>query len=283
MVKPGQALPERLSTRCYVHPYISDPLKNDEEVKFSANGQAALLEQIDNPSSATLVAPAKASSKTPRENFASSMGSPQKSYYWPMSHEDDFSGSAKSVFEKQGAESTAKATKKATEEEAPVPRFFTDRDNFLTQHANITKKLESLRRAPEQNLHSTAMKFTIHCNNCEEAIPDAHWHCGICDTGDFDLCVDCVEKGNQCDNEDHWLIKRFVKDGKVIPSTTETIGPKSTKVEHEEKVPGAFTSDLKREEAREPLDLSRTCNCCVGGKFWARPLLRIYADIRSIR
>ena len=282
MAKPGVALPERLSTRCYVHPYISDPIKADEELKSSSNEQASLLEQVDTPSSATLAAPMNSSSKTPREIFDSSINLPQKSYYWPMAHDDDFSGATKSAFEKKNSDSTLKATRKVAEEEAPVPRFFTDRDNFLAQHANITQKLESLRRAPEQYSHSTNMKFTIHCNKCEKAIPDAHWHCGICDAGDFDLCAECVEKGNLCENEEHWMIKRFVKDGKVIPSTTETIGPKFTKAEHEEKVPGAFTSDIKREETREPLDLSRTCNCCVGGKFMSRSWLCIDTDIGSL-
>ena len=250
-----------------MHPYISDPIKSEEDSKYPHEEQANSYKQSNNPSSATLVPPIKAGAESTREISASSMSSPQKSYYWPMSHDSAFSAATKSVFEKRDAGSKENAAKKATDNEAPVPRFFTDRENFLTQHANLAHNLESIRGPPEHNQSCPATNFTICCNNCEEAIPDAHWHCGICDTGDFDLCQDCVDDGNLCENEDHWLIKRFVKDGKVIPSTTETIGPKKpTKVEHEEKVPGAFTPELKREATRERLDLSRTCNSCVGGK-----------------
>lgn len=259
--QPGQInsdLPERLSTRRYVHPYISEPGKNESEPQFM---------QHNTSSTTTLVAPAQARPESPREISASSMSTPKKPFYWPMSHDSGFSDATKAVFEKKVATSQEKAAKKDAENEAPVPRFFMDRENFMNQHAQITKKLDSLRRETDQYRSPPGTNFTICCNNCEEAIPDSHWHCGICDMGDFDLCGDCVEKGNLCDNEDHWLIKRFVKDGKVIPSTTETIGPKKpTKVEHEEKVPGAFTSEIKREETHEPLDLSRTCNSCVGGK-----------------
>lgn len=267
MPKPGPALPERLSTRCYVHPYISDPVKPENESKYSHDELPTLEQLRNNPSSATLVTPAKASSEATHEVSASLTSSPQKPYYWPISHNGDFTEASKSVFEKKEAVSKANAAKKNVDDEAPVPRFFSDRENFLTQHANITQKLESLRRATDQYRSPAGTNFTICCNNCEENIPNAHWHCGICDMGDFDLCGECVEKGTLCENEEHWLIKRFVKDGKVIPSTTETIGPKKlAKVEHEEKVPGAFTSELKREETREPLHLSRTCNSCVGGK-----------------
>lgn len=238
-----------------------------EDTKISQIEQSTLLGTLKTPSSATLVAPGKVSTETPREISASAMGSPNKSYYWPISHNSAFSEAAKSVFEKKDTSIQDYVAQKAGEGEAPVPRFFTDREDFLAQHANVTQKLESLRCAPEQSRASPCTNFTICCNNCEVAIPDAHWHCGICDMGDFDLCGDCVDKGNLCDHDDHWLIKRFVKDGKVIPSTTEIIGPKkSSKLEQEEKVPGAFDSDLKREDTREPLDLSRTCNSCVGGK-----------------
>jgi hypothetical protein len=267
MLKPGLALPERLSTRCYVHPYISDPVKTEDESQDLMSKRHTPLEQSRNPSSATLVTPADLSAEAPCEALTSSMGSPKKPYYWPMSQDSGFSEATKSVFEKKDGASKHTVVKKQADDEAPVPRFFTDREDFLTQHANITQKIESLCRAPTQYTSPPATSFTICCNNCDNAIPDVHWHCGICDMGDFDLCGDCVDKGILCLIEDHWLIKRSVKNGKVIPSTTETIGPKkNAKVEHEEKVPGAFTSEIKREETREPLDMSRTCNCCVGGK-----------------
>ncbi|KAL6721407.1 hypothetical protein ACLMJK_000510 [Lecanora helva] len=247
--KPETSLPERLSTRRYVHPYISDPAKPEDELKSSKDEQSGDLGELDNPSSATLAAaistPVKAQPEVSKEVSASSMSSPQKSYYWPMSHDGGFSGATKAKFEKKAADAKSSLTAKIAEAGAQISNSHDDRAKFMIQHADITKKLHSLRR--ESGPPSTS--FTICCNNCEKPMPDAHWHCSICDMGDFDLCGDCVAKGHLCDDDDHWLIKRFVKDGKVIPSTTETIGPKkSPKVELEEKVPGAFTSDVKRED-----------------------------------
>lgn len=73
--------------------------------------------------------------------------------------------------------------------------------------------------------------FCIDCNNCSKFIPNAHYHCSICDGGDYDLCQACVDLGVSCPGEGHWLIKRFVKDGVVINSTTETVAPRSSQVE----------------------------------------------------
>lgn len=99
--------------------------------------------------------------------------------------------------------------------------------------------------------------YSVYCNNCNDSIPDVHYHCSICDDGDFDLCQSCVGRGVVCGSESHWLIKRFVQDGKVINSTTETIAPKrsfseskTTLVAPEPKIPAA----------------TRTCNNCISGK-----------------
>ena len=278
MPKPEPVLPERLSTRCYVHPYISDPVKYDAEP--STSDALPTLEQLrNNPSAVTLVPSVNASSEQPREVTKDSAQQAQKSYCWPISEKGGFSEATKTAFEKKNAAIVDKKAsivtekkeifvEKDTEGEAPVPRFFTDRDDLLENHAIFSKKLDAMRNMHNRRsfpLHGAS--FTICCNKCDKAIPDAHWHCGICDQGDFDLCGDCVEKGNLCEDDDHFLIKRFVKDGKVIASTTETIAPKkASKVESDEKVPGAFDTELKREESREPLSLSRTCNSCVGGK-----------------
>lgn len=267
MPKSSTALPERLSARSYVHPYISDPVK--VETESSSRPTLPTLEQLtNNASAATLVPPpVKASSETLHEAAQDNMSKAPKPYYWPMSHDGGFSEATKAIFEKKYAPAVApketfvdKDTK-----EAPVPRFFSDRESFFTQHANISQKLDMIRNARGRNFSIPGTSFTICCNNCDKSISDAHWHCGICDHGDFDVCGDCVEKGNLCEGQDHFLIKRFVKDGKVIASTTETIAPKKA-AKAEEKVPGAFTSELKREEARELPDLSRTCNSCVQGR-----------------
>lgn len=68
--------------------------------------------------------------------------------------------------------------------------------------------------------------FCIDCNNCGRSIANAHYHCSICENGDYDLCLQCVGAGSSCRGEGHWLIKRTVKDGVVTNSTTETIAPR---------------------------------------------------------
>ena len=76
------------------------------------------------------------------------------------------------------------------------------------------------------------------------------------------------------------MVKRFVKNGFVVNSTTELVAPKTkpqaeaeaeptpeieTQPEPrvEQEMPGSFTDEKQYVEAEEP---TRTCNCCVNGK-----------------
>lgn len=267
MPKSGSVVPDRLPTRCYVHPYISDPVKAESDLLEESRIDAYVRKNY--PSAATLVPSVKSSSESQHEEAEDTNSKPSKPYYWPISENGGFSDAAKTAFQKKDV-STAAAKEKLAEndfeDKEPVPRFFSTKNEFtaVDDHSNITEALESMRQANLLDYSVPSNSFTICCNNCDKPIPGAHWHCSICERGDFDLCQDCVEKGCLCDSEDHWLIKRFVKGGKVINSTTETIAPKkATKIE-EKAIPGAFTSDNKREDIHESLDLSRTCNSCVG-------------------
>lgn len=126
-----------------------------------------------------------------------------------------------------------------------------------------------------QRLNASGAQFTICCNNCDATIPDIHWHCGICDNGDFDLCKDCVDKGFVCDSDEHWLIKRDVKNGQVVNSTTETAELKNRdKAELTDKVPGAFAAPEGKSKPTtslaDHLSSTRTCNACVGGETLQR-------------
>ncbi|KAI4284606.1 MAG: hypothetical protein L6R38_001307 [Xanthoria sp. 2 TBL-2021] len=143
--------------------------------------------------------------------------------------------------------------------EAPVPRSFTADENVVAELANKSANGKKMPVA-DTKISTVVGSFTICCNKCQANIPNAHWHCSTCNAGDFDLCGTCIEKGVLCDSEDHWLIKRTVKDGKVVNSTTETIPPKTTKVELEQEIPAASTPQNK---ASEDLNLYRTCNSCV--------------------
>ncbi|KAJ5594511.1 Zinc finger ZZ-type [Penicillium hispanicum] len=73
--------------------------------------------------------------------------------------------------------------------------------------------------------------FCIDCNNCGSSIANEHYHCSICEYGDYDLCPQCVDDGASCRGEGHWLIKRVVLDGIVTNSTTETIPPRRLQVQ----------------------------------------------------
>ena len=135
----------------------------------------------------------------------------------------------------------------------------------------------ALRSKPSETLTSdvapNVASWTVYCNECDEAMDDVHYHCSICDSGDFDLCESCVDGGKLCPGEGHWLVKRVIKEGKVISSTTERLPPKPRSqialadllnTEVDKEMPGAFTEDTKtlNEESLPP---TRTCNCCIQG------------------
>jgi next to BRCA1 gene 1 protein len=99
--------------------------------------------------------------------------------------------------------------------------------------------------------------FSIDCNYCSKSIPNEHYHCSICEKGDFDLCQACVDAGVTCDGEDHWLIKRFIRNGAVIPSVTETCAPRK-QAQAEQKTETPVT--------KIPEEGERTCNACINRK-----------------
>lgn len=286
-------LPDRLTSRKYVHPFVSD-LSNKENVPSARLSTPVDLKTASEVASTTTLVP---TTKDQVEDQASKPMAEPKPYYWPISDDPAWSDSAKSTFQKEPTKEAQDALrtvheaiaarhasnvkmiaefleqrtsgKKNLEGEAPVPRHFTAREQCRAEMSGFLQEPAApqssfaLRPKPSAN-------FTICCNNCDGAIPDAHWHCSICDDGDFDLCQDCVERGYLCDNEEHWLIKRSLEDGKVVTSKTETIAPKKTnKVTEpvvEKEVPGAYVSRVKAEQFPMAADLSRTCNQCVQGE-----------------
>ena len=115
--------------------------------------------------------------------------------------------------------------------------------------------------------------YAVYCNICNVNVDSVHYHCGVCDRGDFDLCERCVEEGKHCNNAEHWMIKRTIVRGEVISSreliasTTAIVAKKSE------------TLNQKEEEkvVEEPQDVSgRTCNCCCEGKLAERLFIFFY-------
>jgi len=146
------------------------------------------------------------------------------------------------------------------EDEAPLPRSFTARKSFFTNLANASHNADLAFR-PKPNNACTA--WVVYCNNCNHPMEDEHFHCGVCDGGDYDLCPACVDTGVHCPGTGHWMVKRFVKNGCVVNSTTQRIPPKVVKAESEETqdIPGAFTDEKQSCPCDE--EPTRTCNCCV--------------------
>ncbi|KAK4199342.1 hypothetical protein QBC40DRAFT_176538 [Triangularia verruculosa] len=115
--------------------------------------------------------------------------------------------------------------------------------------------------------------YAVCCNSCDKNVPDVHYHCSKCDGGDFDLCQECVDAGIACYGADHWLIKRFIKNGLIISSTTETLPPKQVK----QAAPPSPPSPAAEQPCVVPTvseriipvfnglaySSMRTCNCCV--------------------
>ena len=255
--------PDRLPSRSYVHPYVSD--SGADQIPSS---RISTLEDWKTlsaaPSNITLTPFTKPNAEIKKEQ--------PPPYFWPMSDNSDFSDATKAKFEKKAADldnNKERKVEKDSEDEAPLPSFFSPREQCLAQLAAIQYKHATLR-----NIHKNIIptNFTIYCNQCDNPVPDPHWHCGICDGGDYDLCTDCVKKGFLCENDEHWLIKRFLKDGRVINSTTETIAPKRSCKAESKEIPGAFTTDIKSEPAN---NLERTCNSCVQGKITLDPFKRL--------
>ncbi|KAF1986273.1 hypothetical protein K402DRAFT_404692 [Aulographum hederae CBS 113979] len=148
--------------------------------------------------------------------------------------------------------------------EAPLPKPFpATREGFFAELANIARARElSLREKTNgTTVQNPACSWSVYCNSCDKPMANEHYHCNICDDGDYDLCEGCVQAGHHCPGENHWLIKRFVSGGKVINSVTEKVAPKAAEVE--KTVPGAYTEE-KKEEPEVP---TRTCNSCVKGTF----------------
>lgn len=140
-------------------------------------------------------------------------------------------------------------------------------------------------RFPVISHNSPNGMFCIDCNNCSRSIANEHYHCSICEGGDYDLCPQCIDAGASCHGDGHWLIKRVVMNGVVTNSTTETIPPRSSSAAQTsepasaavpsqqqsapEQVPemsGVAAQPDPSQPQRDLLDLPKPiCNgCCLG-------------------
>ena len=146
-----------------------------------------------------------------------------------------------------------------------------EKRSILTQSvANLavasTPAVEAVPVKPKMREVVVNQVYAVYCNICNVNVESVHYHCGVCDSGDFDLCEHCVEEGKHCNNAEHWMIKRTIVKGEVISSreliasTTAIVAKKSEAHNHEEE-----------KVVDEPQNASgRTCNCCCEGKLTER-------------
>jgi ankyrin repeat protein len=59
----------------------------------------------------------------------------------------------------------------------------------------------------------------VGCEVCGMYTVD-HWHCASCAEGDFDVCLQCFEKGARCLSEAHELFRRVERCGKWVKVET---------------------------------------------------------------
>lgn len=168
--------------------------------------------------------------------------------------------------------------------EIPVTRGAAAREKWFTEHF---PKASARKAVPEPQPMPVVPAFSVYCNECNDPIPNAHYHCDKCDDGDYDLCESCVDAGRVCDGG-HWMVKRTVKDGKFITSTT-TIAPrkvptndsKATLVDVEKNLPNydemvdsiwpmyrqaqSISAQVQEVDDVGGYVSTRTCNSCIEG------------------
>jgi next-to-BRCA1 protein 1 len=181
--------------------------------------------------------------------------------------------------EREAEQPVVSDTTPATVEESspePAPEAFLTKaeknmlasmQEALNETTAALEKLATASCASATGFPVTRASYAVCCNSCDRTIPDAHYHCSTCDDGDFDLCQDCVDRGVTCKGPSHWLIKRFVKNGVIINSTTERLAPKpKPKASSPKQVPRSVPAPRERiiPVFNDLLYSSiRTCNCCV--------------------
>ncbi|KAH8820931.1 putative next to BRCA1 gene 1 protein [Xylogone sp. PMI_703] len=134
----------------------------------------------------------------------------------------------------------------------PVTESVTAHDKWFSEPFTVSQEREDAIREIAESPAPPLSIFSVYCNNCNSPIPDEHYHCSTCDDGDFDLCQKCIDNGVTCHGDDHWMIKRYVKNGKVVNSLTATIAPKR------------YSEESKTIVNPSELEIAtRTCNSCV--------------------
>ncbi len=75
-----------------------------------------------------------------------------------------------------------------------------------------------LRELDQMSSSDPDLRYLVYCDECDRHATDSHYHCNICDKGDFDLCQTCFEEmAIRCRApESHHLTKRGIRDGRIV-------------------------------------------------------------------
>ncbi|MCJ1323579.1 hypothetical protein MMC10_000240 [Thelotrema lepadinum] len=66
------------------------------------------------------------------------------------------------------------------------------------------------------NFDSIDCGFDVYCDECGMLAMDAHYHCSVCRSGDFDICPTCFADGIHCFISEHRLMKRVKRNGSFV-------------------------------------------------------------------
>ena len=58
--------------------------------------------------------------------------------------------------------------------------------------------------------------FALNCDNCGALNLGTHYHCNVCHSGDFDICLACFADGIRCFVREHRLMKRVKRNGSFV-------------------------------------------------------------------
>ena len=149
-------------------------------------------------------------------------------------------------------------TSRRTQPTCAIPGAFYNGDSYIDPPPRPAPRSSHLSQPTIPSFQDfSAGTFSIDCNYCGKSVPNEHYHCSICEKGDFDLCQACVDAGVTCDGIDHWLLKRFIRNGIVVNSVTETRPPRKTE-----------DVKVKAETSVEHEVAERTCNNCISREYY---------------
>ncbi|PGH10676.1 hypothetical protein AJ80_07432 [Polytolypa hystricis UAMH7299] len=129
-------------------------------------------------------------------------------------------------------------------------------------NADVLRLTHKLKLSGQRAPLPAEQRVWIDCNKCGNFIRDEHYHCSLCDKGDYDLCTSCVESGSFCPGEGHWLIRRFIKNGIITASYTSVITAPRKPEEQAKPMEQESTAEVTPSEDDETKVGERTCNAC---------------------